>query len=142
MTTATKQGHTPGPKHSPERLAQWRKFGAKRRAKPGFREKARAIEKRYEEKVKRDPVKKARRAELMRSYRADPQLKVKHRAREELNRAVKCGRVNKSPCLGCKNPEVEGHHEDYSRPLDVIWLCKKCHTAMHRARATGQGGGE
>lgn len=26
---------------------------------------------------------------------------------------------------------VEAHHEDYARPLDVIWLCVTCHRRLH-----------
>lgn len=33
-------------------------------------------------------------------------------------------------CLGKK--ELHGHHEDYTKPLDVIWLCVSCHYKRHR----------
>lgn len=35
-----------------------------------------------------------------------------------------------SVCPSTKN--IEGHHEDYSKPLEIIWLCKSCHHKRHR----------
>lgn len=37
-------------------------------------------------------------------------------------------------CSACGTVgEVEAHHPDYSRPLDVLWLCPACHGAIHAA---------
>lgn len=34
-------------------------------------------------------------------------------------------------CQKCGCPSegraLDGHHEDYSKPLEVIWLCRSCH---------------
>lgn len=46
--------------------------------------------------------------------------------------AVKSGKLIKLPCFVCGEIEVEGHHPDYSRPLDVVWLCKTHHREVHR----------
>ena len=46
--------------------------------------------------------------------------------------AVKMGRVEKQPCIICGKFPAEGHHHDYWKPLDVIWLCRKHHAALHR----------
>jgi len=39
-------------------------------------------------------------------------------------------------CFECKRRfltrEIQGHHIDYSKPLNVIWLCPACHTKIHK----------
>src|SRR5258707_11637000 len=42
-------------------------------------------------------------------------------------KAVKSGKLERKPCVVCGSRPTHAHHFDYSRPLDVIWLCPKCH---------------
>lgn len=56
-------------------------------------------------------------------------------AQVTLGNAVRDGRISKKPCEkpGCRRKRgVHGHHEDYTKPLDVIWLCPKHHGERHR----------
>lgn len=48
-------------------------------------------------------------------------------ASDILCRAVRCGKVTRQPCVFCGAKEAEGHHEDYGRPFDVVWVCHSCH---------------
>lgn len=59
-----------------------------------------------------------------------PGAKMKANARSYLHVYVRRGKVAKTPCA-CGSLLVEAHHEDYSRPLDVVWLCRKCHGKKH-----------
>lgn len=49
-----------------------------------------------------------------------------------VNNAVKWGHMKKHPCFVCGEIKTQGHHADYSRPLDVVWLCKKHHVETHQ----------
>lgn len=58
----------------------------------------------------------------------------KNRARLLLNNAVNEGRIYKpGHCFGCfAQPDyLAAHHDDYSKPLNVRWLCRKCHGRVH-----------
>jgi hypothetical protein len=55
----------------------------------------------------------------------------KWRAHRALRRALLAGIVVKSLCEICFEKKVEAHHDDYSQPLDVRWLCRKCHVKVH-----------
>lgn len=70
-----------------------------------------------------------------RSYQHAKSTRARHpekaRARTALRRAVKSGAVKREPCKVCGSRRVQGHHEDYSKPLDVVWLCFKHHMEVH-----------
>jgi hypothetical protein len=59
---------------------------------------------------------------------------VKSAAWIELERAVRSGRLKRWPCVICNDPKSEGHHYDYSKPLEVYWLCRKHHVDAHEGR--------
>jgi hypothetical protein len=60
----------------------------------------------------------------------------KARARSAVRTAVRRGKLVKpSDCERCGTPterhDLHGHHDDYSKPLEVEWLCAPCHAAVH-----------
>ena len=58
-------------------------------------------------------------------------FREKRAARSKTYYAIKSGKLLEMPCIVCGD-KAEAHHPDYSRPLDVIWLCKKHHTEVHK----------
>lgn len=46
-------------------------------------------------------------------------------------KAVRSGWLKRLPCEKCGAIKVHAHHSDYSKPLDVQWLCVKHHVETH-----------
>ena len=59
--------------------------------------------------------------------------KDKLKVKDAVRYAIKTGKLVKTPCHICGDVQVEGHHPDYSRPLDVVWLCRKHHNEVHHS---------
>jgi len=52
----------------------------------------------------------------------------------QVQKAIKLGEIIRPEyCSLCeKKKKTDAHHKDYSKPFDVIWLCKECHGKEHR----------
>ena len=55
----------------------------------------------------------------------------KARARSMVSNFLKQGKLQKAPCEVCGNPKSQAHHENYSKPLEVKWLCFQHHREAH-----------
>lgn len=77
---------------------------------------------------------KAVRAKAVKNWREKNSLK--YAAHTLLNNALRSGLVVKqSNCALCwEQKKVEAHHEDYLKPLDVLWLCIDCHKKAHKLK--------
>jgi len=68
---------------------------------------------------------------------------VKKGASTMVVNAVRDGRLYKpddcSECGGTPN-RLHGHHDDYASPLDVRWLCSRCHYAWHEEHGVAKNG--
>jgi ribosomal protein S27AE len=66
------------------------------------------------------------------SYKAKSGNQAKLAARWRCSEAIRKGELTRSTCETCGAEKAEAHHDDYSKPLDVRWLCRQCHAAHHR----------
>jgi hypothetical protein len=58
--------------------------------------------------------------------------KKKANARAYLREYIRRGHITKQPCIICGNRDSEGHHKDYNKPLEVVWLCREHHLYIHQ----------
>lgn len=67
------------------------------------------------------------------TYRQQPEEQRKCQARRA-TRKLKHSRP--AACQRCCNdsPVLFKHHHDYSKPLDIVWLCQDCHVIADRER--------
>ena len=58
----------------------------------------------------------------------------KANCRSYLNVYLNQGRIQKLPCAVCGSINSQAHHENYSKPLKVVWLCRNHHLRLHAAK--------
>ena len=102
----------------------------------------------------RYPHEKVKRSKLMKLYVSTKEGKeisqaAKHRwavknavkksASLLVNNRVRDGKLEKPDlCSVCgQKGRLHGHHDDYSLPLSVRWLCPQCHTNWHHKYGEG-----
>ena len=110
----------------------------------------------YYHRRKKDPAFKARASSATKRWYNSPagkkwwaSYRLKYRKRQRIiNRACRLrnpwvgevhGKVqvalrnkviSRGPCQRCGNTKSEAHHEDYTKPLEIMWLCRRCHIAV------------
>lgn len=125
------------PERAAENKRRWAKKNPERR-----REARRAWEDRNRELInerRRQRAKEARQKTAAKTRRERKLYPEKYQARTAVSNALQEGRLTKpDTCEDCGEPtksrDLHGHHEDYSKPLDVEWLCATCHGKRHRTR--------
>ncbi len=110
--------------HREANLEKVREYDRKRSQLP-HRVKAR-------EEYQQTEVGKAAKKRAMDSYRK--RYPMKYAAHVITGNAIRDGLlIPASECSVCRSTEsIEGHHDDYTKPLDVRWLCAKCHKDWHK----------
>lgn len=112
--------------------AAWHRANNQR---PEMKARARLYQRQHCEKhpVVKDDAWRARRREIQRKYRSSPEGRLRVNARAKLAWHIKAGSIAKPSCCDQCSAAVaiEAHHADYTKPLEVRWLCKPCHWANH-----------
>lgn len=110
--------------HRAENVEWYRAYDAKR-----YKEDPKVLE-RHKRYQKTAAGKKSMEAARLKWRDANAEKRAAHVI---LGHAVTDGRVCKpSTCSKCgSGGRIHGHHEDYTAPLDVVWVCPTCHRKIH-----------
>ncbi len=83
--------------------------------------------------MRKSEVKARPKSDWMLSYPKDDDMKKRRvMAGTMVALARQRGTLVQQPCEICGKPETVAHHDDYSKPLDVRWLCRAHHQEWHR----------
>lgn len=72
------------------------------------------------------------------TYKAAKKYTSQNKEKSSAWQAVRYVRKNKnfpkpSNCTDCgRKNKLDAHHDDYSKPLEVRWLCRLCHKKAHK----------
>lgn len=113
-------------KHREENIEKIREYD---RNRPNAKERG----KKQRFKIKQDEQKYKKYKECKQIWASNN--REKRNAENKITKALKKEKILRATaCENCgkMNCKIEGHHYDYSKPLDVIWLCTECHGKVHK----------
>ena len=84
----------------------------------------------YDRERSKNPERKKAAAAISAAWRKEDKRRT--RAHNAVTRAVRKGELIRQPCSRCGAVKSLAHHEDYDKPLDVVWLCQPCHKLRHK----------
>ena len=84
----------------------------------------------YDRARGKEPERIKTNTEINRAWRAeDKRRQLGHAA---VAKAIRNGSLLRLPCVRCGEKKSLAHHEDYDKPLEVMWLCQPCHKQRHK----------
>lgn len=109
-------------------------FNRNRAKKDGYQNWCRACLNPISTAWKKTPIGRASVSRTQKHVKRNPKTR---KAQQVVSGQVKRGKMTRQPCCVCNQPNADAHHEDYSRPLDLVWLCDKHHKQRHVAIQQG-----
>lgn len=89
------------------------------------------VYRKWQAEYKDRPEVRARKRAYQAKRRQDPQERAKNAVRLQTRNAIARGELTRQPCEVCGEVTVDAHHDDYSQPLKVRWLCRYHHRQHH-----------
>jgi hypothetical protein len=81
------------------------------------------------DRIKNDPEAKIKHDKSTAAYeKRNPNKRI---ARNAVKSAMRSGKIAQQPCEICGDPDGHAHHDDYGKPLEVRFLCRKHHCEWH-----------
>ena len=84
----------------------------------------------YDRERGKNPERIKANIEVNRAWRDEDKRRVQ--CHSAVAKAIKSGELVRSPCSKCGDVNSLAHHEDYDKPLEVIWFCQPCHKQRHK----------
>jgi len=127
-------------------------FGNRKASLDGLAHKCKGCQKEYDSRRLKDPKRMKARRDYQRTDKgreahnkatknwADKNT-IKRAAHLHVSNAVRRGELIPLPCEVCFNThDIHAHHDDYSKPLEVRWLCNSHHNEWHRENGESKNG--
>ena len=126
-------------KEKKEYMKEWKKNNPKKVKEytKRYKEKLREYHKEYYEKHQEEIKEQSKEYRRENKEEQREYFKKWNKENPEKIKAQRLAQKIKIPknqlCEICGSKEnLDKHHEDYSKPLEVMFLCRKCHKRLHR----------